>query len=211
MPKLFISYAHADREMVTQVSRELEDAGHEVWIDTHGIQGGTLWGGEIAKAIINCDVLLLFLSPRSVRSDYVRREVDIAFDEKRKILPIMLEKVDIPVELDYQLAGIQYIDCQASDWKSRLWSALGAQPVSKSVKEPLKDTGKLKNPYSSLPVLEPIEGILIRSNRKKELEKAVQHLEQHRLLLVTGMPGIGKSTFARALLEFMPPGAPLPF
>ena len=211
MSKLFISYAHADREMVIQVSKELQDAGHEVWIDTHGIQGGTLWGSEIAKAIINCDVLLLFLSPRSVRSDYVRREVDIAFDEKRKILPIMIERVDIPVELDYQLAGIQYIDSHAPDWKSRLWTALGVQPVSKSVKESLKDTGKLKNPFSSLPVLEPIEGILIRSNRKTELEKAVQHLEQHRLLLVTGMPGIGKSTFARALLEFMPPGAPLPF
>jgi tetratricopeptide (TPR) repeat protein len=207
MSKLFMSYAHADGDVVTALSKELQEAGHEVWIDTQGIAGGTLWGSEIAKAIIACDVLLLILSPRSVGSDYVRREVDIAFHEKRKILPVMLEKVDIPVELDYQLAGIQYINYQAPDWKTRLISALGSQPVRK----PEKDTGKLKNPYSSLPVLEPIERLLILSNREGELKRGVEYLDQHRLLLITGMPGIGKSTFARALLEFIPAGSPPPF
>lgn len=207
MSKLFISYAHADSDIVTAVSRELQEAGHEVWIDTHGIQGGTLWGAEIAKAIIACDVLLLFLSPKAVGSDYVRREVDIAFHEKRKILPVMLEKVEIPVELDYQLAGLQYINYQAPDWRTRLSSALGSQPLRKLE----KDTGKLKNPYASLPVLEPIERILILSNRKKELQRGMEYLSNHRLLLVTGMPGMGKSTFARALLEFVPAGSPPPF
>jgi tetratricopeptide (TPR) repeat protein len=207
MSKLFMSYAHADGDVVTALSKELQEAGHEVWIDTQGIAGGTLWGSEIAKAIIACDVLVLFLSSRSVGSDYVRREVDIAFHEKRKILPVMLEKVDIPVELDYQLAGLQYINYQAPDWKTRLTSALGSQTVRK----PEKVTGKLKNPYSSLPVLEPIERILILSNRENELKRGIEYLDQHRLLLITGMPGIGKSTFARALLEFIPAGSPPPF
>lgn len=207
MSKLFVSYAHADSDIVTAVSRELQEAGHEVWIDKYGIQGGTLWGAEIAKAIIACDVLLLFLSPKAVASDYVRREVDIAFHEKRKILPVMLEKVEIPVELDYQLAGLQYIDYQAPDWRTRLSIALGSLPLRRSE----KDTGKLKNPYASLPVLEPIERLLILSNRKKELERGMEYLSNHRLLLVTGMPGMGKSTFARALLEFVPAGSPPPF
>jgi tetratricopeptide (TPR) repeat protein len=207
MARLFISYAHADSVIVKDISKVLQEAGHEVWIDRHDIQGGTLWGSEIAKAIIACDALLLFLSTESVSSDDVRREVDIAFEEKRKILPIMLENVEIPVELDYQLTGIQYIDYQAPDWKARLLAALGGQPLRK----PVKDTGKLKNPYSSLPVLEPIERLLILSNREEELKRAVYHLSLHRLLLITGMPGIGKSTFARALLEFLPPGSPPPF
>jgi tetratricopeptide (TPR) repeat protein len=206
--KLFISYARADVETVTKVSQELRAAGYEVWIDTSDIQGGSLWGTEIAKAIVDCDIFLLFLSLKSVQSDFVRREVDIAFDDRKKILPITLEKVEIPVHLDYQLAGIQYIDYRAPDWKSRLLTALGSRSVSKSS---LKDTGKLKNPYSSLPVLEPVERILILSNREKELKRGIEHLDHHRLLLVTGMPGIGKSTFARALLEFMPPGSPPPF
>ena len=64
---------------------------------------------------------------------------------------------------------------------------------------------------SSLPVLEPTERPLILSNREKELAKGVEYLRDHRLLIVNGMPGIGKSTFARALLEFMPVESPPPF
>lgn len=57
---------------------------------------------------------------------------------------------------------------------------------------------------SSLPVLETTERPLILSNREKELARGVEYLKDHRLLIVNGMPGIGKSTFARALLEFVP-------
>lgn len=64
---------------------------------------------------------------------------------------------------------------------------------------------------SSLPVLEPTERPLILANREKELAKGVEYLKNHRLLIVNGMPGIGKSTFARALLEFMPAESPPPF
>ena len=64
---------------------------------------------------------------------------------------------------------------------------------------------------SSLPVLEPTERLLILANREQELAKGVEFLKDHRLLMVNGMPGIGKSTFARALLEFMPVESPPPF
>ena len=208
MTKLFISYAHADSEIVLEISGELQKAGYEAWVDTSGIQGGALWGREIVKGINSCDVFLLFVSSKSILSDYVRRELDIAFDEKRKIIPVMIEKVDIPVEWDYQLAGIQYVDGRGPDWKSRLLTALGSQSVQPPHRERLR---RKKRSNSSLPMLEPIERTLILSNRAKELAKGVEHLKNHRLLLVTGMPGIGKSTFARALLEFIPNGTPPPF
>jgi serine/threonine protein kinase/tetratricopeptide (TPR) repeat protein len=64
---------------------------------------------------------------------------------------------------------------------------------------------------SSLPVLDSIAKQLILSNQAAELKKGIEHLQEHRLLIITGMPGIGKSTLARALLEFMPPDSPPPF
>jgi len=64
---------------------------------------------------------------------------------------------------------------------------------------------------SSLPVLESAERELILSNQAKELKKGVDYLNNHRLLIITGMPGIGKSTLARAMLEFMPANSPPPF
>ncbi len=209
MTKLFISYAHLDSDIVLDISGQLQVAGYEVWIDKFGIQGGDLWVSAIVTGISDCDIFLLFISSKSILSDYIRRELDIAFSEKRKIIPIKIEQADIPQGWRYQLAGLQYIDYQRPDWISKLLMALGGElgTVHPSVRE----TGKLKNPYSTLPALEPVERRLILANREKELQKAVEHLNQHRLLLIMGMPGIGKSTFARALLEFIPEGSPPPF
>lgn len=66
-------------------------------------------------------------------------------------------------------------------------------------------------PRSAVPILEPGEKDLILANRSSELARALGHLNDHRLLLITGMPGVGKSTLARTLLEFMPPASPPPF
>ena len=208
MTKLFISYAHLDSKTVVDITNELREAGYEVWMDVSGIQGGDLWVEEITQGIIDCDFFLLFISQHSVKSDHVRRELDIAFEETKKVLPIRLEKVDYPTRWRYQLAGIQYIDYQTPHWKSRTLIALSAQP---SIRPSEGTTDKLRNPFSSRPILEPIERRLILANREAELSKALKYLEDHRLLLVTGLPGIGKSTFACALLDFRPPDAPDPF
>ena len=202
MTKLFISYAQLDNDIVLDISGQLQVAGYEVWIDKFGIQGGELWVSALVKGISDCEIFLLFISSKSILSDYVRRELDIAFSEKRKIIPIKLEPVDIPQGWRYQLAGLQYINYQNPDWKSKLLQALGSEIGKAS--QAVRETGRLKNPYSTLPVLEPVERTLILANREKELKTAVEHLNNHRLLLITGMPGIGKSTFARALLEFIP-------
>ncbi len=165
MTKLFISYAHLDSDIVLDISGQLQVAGYEVWIDKFGIQGGDLWVSAIVTGISDCDIFLLFISSKSILSDYIRRELDIAFSEKRKIIPIKIEQADIPQGWRYQLAGLQYIDYQRPDWISKLLMALGGElgTVHPSVRE----TGKLKNPYSTLPALEPVERRLILANRER--------------------------------------------
>src|SRR5688572_32175508 len=120
MSKLFVSYAHEDAANVQTIVRELQDLGFDIWIDSRGLKGGALWGPEIVKAIANCDFFLLFVSSNSTKSDNVRREVDLAYKNGRKIIPVRLEKVDIPSEWDYPLAGIQWIEYEKSDSVSRL-------------------------------------------------------------------------------------------
>src|SRR6266498_3776522 len=66
-------------------------------------------------------------------------------------------------------------------------------------------------PKLAIPALETGEKEQILANRARELAKGVQYLNDHRILLITGMPGIGKSTLARTLLEFMPSESPPPF
>ena len=125
MTKLFISYARKDKEEIQPLVRDLRDLGFTVWIDISGIKGGAKWSTEIVKAITECDFFLLFISSASIESDSVSREVDLAYRNKKKIIPLKLEKVNIPPEWDYQTTGIQQIDCSESNWESRLLVALG--------------------------------------------------------------------------------------
>jgi tetratricopeptide (TPR) repeat protein len=74
-----------------------------------------------------------------------------------------------------------------------------------------KEWKRKSYPRSAVPALETGEKEQILANRARELAEAVQYLNDHRILLITGMPGIGKSTLARTLLEFIPSESPPPF
>jgi hypothetical protein len=52
----------------------------------------------------------LVLSPDSAASPNVRKEVDLAQRYQKSIIPLIWRPVEIPVAMEYQLAGIQWIE-----------------------------------------------------------------------------------------------------
>gem|GEM_PF-4526970 len=74
-----------------------------------------------------------------------------------------------------------------------------------------RDWRRKSYPKSSVPVLGPGEKEMILANRARELADCISILNDSRVLVITGMPGIGKSTLARVLLEKMPANACPPF
>jgi hypothetical protein len=111
MAQIFVSYSRKDTEIVDRLLVELYEASHEVWIDRAGIRGGKQWRQQIVTAIDNSDILLLILSPNSIKSDNVRKELDLAEGVKKRVLPIVVEPIkSIPNEMRYQLVGLQRLD-----------------------------------------------------------------------------------------------------
>jgi len=51
----------------------------------------------------------------------------------------------------------------------------------------------------------------VTENRVYEINQAMVYLNEHRILFISGMAGIGKTTLARALVETRPANVPLPF
>ena len=107
MSDIFISYSSKDREQAEQLTGLLASAGLSVWIDQSGIDVATSWSGEIVDAIEGCKAFLVLLSPNSIASVNVVKEVALAAEHKKKILPLDLEFVELPRDLKYHLAGIQ--------------------------------------------------------------------------------------------------------
>jgi TolB-like protein/Tfp pilus assembly protein PilF len=108
--EVFISYAAKDRERVLGLVKRLRDAGVTVWIDQAGIDVSTMWSQEIVNAIRDCKVMLLSISPHSTESENVVKELALASERKKPIIPVHLEPADIPGTMEYQLAGIQRVE-----------------------------------------------------------------------------------------------------
>ena len=88
--KVFVSYARVDRARVLQLVEGMRSAGVGAWIDEGGIHGASLWGQEIVDAIESARVMVLMLSDASITSDNVVKELSIASEDKKPILPVYL-------------------------------------------------------------------------------------------------------------------------
>ena len=94
-PYSFISYAHADKVKVYQTIRAFREKGINIWYD-EGIPPAGEWVDELAQAIKKSASFVVFVSPRSVDSRYVRMEVQYALSEHKEILTIFLEETKLP-------------------------------------------------------------------------------------------------------------------
>lgn len=110
MGEIFLSYSRHDQEFADSLSGGLQARGLQVWVDTHEIQAGDAWRAAIATAITQCDAFLVILSPNCIASKNVVKELSIAESKNRHIVPIMCQTCEIPPEMEYQLAGLQWID-----------------------------------------------------------------------------------------------------
>ena len=108
MSQIFISYSRKDSEFIDQLIDQLEARGADVWIDRGDILAGEAWRRSIVEAIIDCQVFVIALSPNSVGSENVTKELTLAEQHKKRILPLVVKDVQIPPALDYQLAGLHY-------------------------------------------------------------------------------------------------------
>jgi len=118
-PEVFISYASRDGERVAAIARELAAAGVSLWRDQQRILGGDVYGPAIVRAIRQSKVLMLMCSDASLRSRNVNQEIRLAWKYQVPYVPLLLEPVSFPEQVEYWLEGWQWIevlDRLPADW-----------------------------------------------------------------------------------------------
>lgn len=101
MPSIFLSYAHIDKPFARQLKNDLERGGARVWLDDGEIQIGDSLIETIRSAIDETDYFGVILSPASVKSHWVRKELDVAMNQEIdgqevKVLPLIYRHCEIP-------------------------------------------------------------------------------------------------------------------
>jgi uncharacterized protein YjbI with pentapeptide repeats len=92
----FISYSTKNQDFADRIYSDLQSAGVRCWFAPEHLKTGDRFRQRIDEAIRVHDKLLLVLSAHSVRSDWVREEVETAFERERRENRIVL----FPIRLD---------------------------------------------------------------------------------------------------------------
>jgi adenylate cyclase len=108
MPDIFISYSHQDSVQASELAERLRARGIGVWMD-RGIVGAEQWATEIADSIRSCSTFIVLLSPASIESESVLKELSLASEKRKRILPVDLAPVLLPSSFEYSLSGLQRV------------------------------------------------------------------------------------------------------
>ena len=107
-PYIFISYAHDNANEVFRIIKQFYDQGYNVWYD-EGIAPGNEWTEEIADALENASLFLVFLTPESEASTNVRDEINFALNDNKPFLAIHLAETKLTGGLKLRVGTKQAI------------------------------------------------------------------------------------------------------
>lgn len=114
---MFLSHTSDDKPFVRRLAKALREKGVEqVWVDEAEIQIGDSLIAKIQDGIQKSEYFGIVLSPRSVTSSWVQRELEQAMmmeiqSKSVKVLPLLYEACDLPGFL----SGKLYADFQSEE------------------------------------------------------------------------------------------------
>lgn len=110
--EVFLSHSSDDRSFAELLVDVIRRHGVPVWYSQTNILGAQQWHDEIGDALNRCDWFAVILSPRSVESMWVQRELlkALALNQyENKIIPIAYEPCEHD-RLSWTLSLFQMVD-----------------------------------------------------------------------------------------------------
>ena len=104
---VFISYKVEETAEAMWVKNTLEQNGISCWMAPASIPGGSSYAKEITHAIESCKVLVLILSQKAQLSTWIPKEIDMALNCRKVILPFMIENCKLVDDFNFYLNNVQ--------------------------------------------------------------------------------------------------------
>lgn len=137
---IFLSHSSVDKPLVEQVAFELNNEGIDVWLDKWEIENGDLLDEKINEGIKDSSFVIVFLTPDSVKSSWVQKELNETINKeknenKKCLLLVKLKNCNLDEEINNRL----YTDFTTSFTR-------GVSELTRLLKANSQDVEKLTNP-----------------------------------------------------------------
>lgn len=117
---VFICYASEDKVTANAACARLEAAGIRCWIAPRDPIAGIPYGRQLIDAITNTRVVLLVFSGNANHSEHVLRELEVASDANKVIVPFRIEEVAPSGDLRYYITRVHWLDALTPPLEHRL-------------------------------------------------------------------------------------------
>lgn len=210
-PILFISHSHKDDPVVNLIREQLLLANIHPWVDHIDIASGDIWDDEIEQRLNTCQDALFIHSAHSAVSRECRGEWrKIQGDGKH--LHIALVSNVPPQDFHRNLRLIQYVDLRpGQDFEigmARLIEAIKTKRIQPVQTPEINSTLSQDESPTALQISGGGEATLVRSADEMPIRlgtligrdnlsgQLLDHLQQHKHVLIQGFGGIGKTALA---------------
>ena len=95
MTQVFLAYSEQDERIKEKIRKTLMRSGMTIWTDKTDIRTGTTFSEAINQGIEGADNLVYLMSPDSLESEYCQRELAHAFANNKRIIPLLIEEMDL--------------------------------------------------------------------------------------------------------------------
>ena len=110
---VFVSYSRKDVKRVKTIVDTLKERGYRCWMDIDGIESGDVFKRVIVRAINASKVVLFFSSASSNSSEWTVKEINIAVQLKKQIIPIRIDDAQYDESILFDLSGLDFVDCRS--------------------------------------------------------------------------------------------------
>ena len=153
-PYIFVCYAHDDSALVYPEIAWLDEQGTNIWYD-EGISAGKNWRTAIGESLLAASRILVYVSAASLKSDHCNREINLALDEAKEIVPVYLEETELTADLKVGLSRVQALHRnQGLRYQQLLLNTLGGESSDADAQPPVASGKKLtRRRYSGLGII----------------------------------------------------------
>jgi adenylate cyclase len=162
------------------LAERLQGEGMSVWIDQRGIEAAKTWSEEIVNAIEGSKAFVILLSSHSVESGNVAKELSLAYESERPLVPVMIEDVQLTPKFKYPLAGVQRVAYTQFDAITQALIGFGVSAIKSVAKKRDDRKSLLVMPFEDLSPTQ--DNLWFADGLAGELIDSLSHLKSLRLI-----------------------------